>query len=61
MKQTKQVIKIKPADLDRAVVRGLSRSVWEKVQARPVKEQVHVSLKKKILKRKKNPLDDYDF
>ncbi|MFA5754037.1 MAG: hypothetical protein WC905_01585 [Patescibacteria group bacterium] len=61
MSPARQVIKLKPADLDRATVRGLGRSVWEKVKVSPVKEQVHASRKKKTLKHKRNLLDDYEL
>jgi hypothetical protein len=61
MSKSKQIIKLKPADLNRVVVRGLGRSAWEKVKTLPVKEQVHRSLKKKALKHKKSPLEDYNF
>ena len=61
MNPAKQVIKLKAADLDRATVRGLGRSIWEKTRILPVKEQIHGSLKRKTPKHKKDPLNDYEF
>lgn len=61
MSKSKQIIKLKPADINRAVVRGLGHSAWEKSQALPVKEQVHRNLKKKAPKHRKSPLEDYNI
>lgn len=43
----KQIIKIKPADLEKAVIRGFGRSAWEASQEGSLKGQVHLSKKKK--------------
>jgi hypothetical protein len=59
MSPARQVIKLKAADLNRATVRGLGRSVWEKVKVSPVKEQVHANRKKKVSKHKKGLLEEY--
>lgn len=43
----KQVIKIKPADLAKAAIRGFSRSAWEANKVNSLKGQVHLSKKRK--------------
>jgi len=49
-----QEIKLKSADLKKAVVRGLNRRLWEKkTGGRSTKELVHASLKLKKGKYKK--------
>jgi hypothetical protein len=49
----KQVIKIKKADLDRAIVRGLSRAAWEKKKGLPSAGGPQVSRKLKPPRHKK--------
>ncbi|HBA36475.1 TPA: hypothetical protein DCZ15_01210 [Candidatus Falkowbacteria bacterium] len=49
----KQVITLKKSDLNRAVVRGLGRAVWEKKQAFPTLGKVHLSAKLKAPRHKK--------
>jgi len=57
-----QIIKIKQADLDQAVVRGLSHSVWQSKRTRGVREQVHLSPKRRLPRHKKNFADpDAEF
>lgn len=41
------VIKIKPADIDKAVVRGFGRSAWEAGKSSALKGQIHLNKKKK--------------
>jgi len=53
----KQIIKLKPADVNRAVIRGFSRSAWETKKALGLKERVQLSKKQKTLKHKKHFLD----
>lgn len=43
----KQVIKIKPADLEQAVIRGFGRSAWDASQKTPLRGRVQPSRKKK--------------
>ena len=43
----KQVIKIKPADLNKATVRAFSCSSWEASKTGSLKGQVHLSKKRK--------------
>jgi|GEM_PF-874198 len=46
MRTNKQVIKLKPADLKKALVKGLSQSAWQAQQTgRSTKEQIHLSPK----------------
>lgn len=42
-----QVIKIKPADQDKAAIRAFSRSAWEAAKAGPLKGKKHLSQKRK--------------
>ena len=53
----KQIIKLKKADIDRALVRSLNRSVWETKKTRTVKEQVHIMPKLKRPRHKKHFAD----
>jgi hypothetical protein len=53
----KQIIKLKPADVNKVVVRGFSRSAWEVKKALGLKEQVQLSKKQKALKHKKRFLE----
>ena len=55
----KQVIKLKTADLNQAVIRGLSRSAWETKQVKPVQERIHANPKYKPARHKK-PLEDLE-
>ncbi|MFA6194467.1 MAG: hypothetical protein WC719_01805 [Patescibacteria group bacterium] len=43
----KQIIKIKPADLEKTVIRGFGRSAWEASKEIPLRGQVQSSKKKK--------------
>jgi len=43
----KQIIKLKKEDLDRALIRGLSRAAWQKKSDRSVREKVHLSPKRR--------------
>jgi len=54
----KQVIKLKKKDLDKAIIRGLSRGAWQGKKAGAAREKVHVSAKLK-LPRHKPKLDDW--
>ena len=49
-----QVIRLKSADLDRAVIQGLRRSAWEAKKSLGLTERVHPSRKKSEKKIKKN-------
>ncbi len=50
-----QTIKIKEADIKKAVVKGLGRAVWETKQGgRSVREQIHQIPKHKKPKHRKN-------
>lgn len=40
-------MKIKPADLNKAAVRAFSRSSWEASKTGSLKEQIHLSKKRK--------------
>jgi len=48
-----QIIKLKRADLDKAIIRGLSRAAWETKKSQVTKEQIHLNPKLKKLKHKK--------
>lgn len=50
----REVIRLKKVDLDRAIIRGLSRSAWEKKSRRPIREQVQTAKTKKLPRHKKN-------
>lgn len=56
----RQIIKLKKTDLDRALVRGLSRDAWKTKKLRSVKEQIHLNpkLKKPKHKRRFDELDE---
>lgn len=41
----KQVIKLKPADLNQAIVRGLSRAAWQAKEKKIITEKVHLNPK----------------
>lgn len=43
----KAVIKIKPADLEKAAIRGFGRSAWEVSKIGSLSGQAHISKKKK--------------
>jgi len=43
----KQVIKIKPADLEKAVIAGFGRSAWEANKTGSLKERVQANKKRK--------------
>lgn len=49
----KQVIKLKKVDLNKAIIRGLSRAAWETKKMYATKEQVHRNPKLKPPKYKK--------
>jgi hypothetical protein len=49
-----QVIHLKSADLDRAVIHGLRRSAWETKKSRGLTERIHQNRKKSEKKNKKN-------
>jgi hypothetical protein len=55
----KQVIKLKKKDLDKAIIRGLSRGAWQGKKAGTAREQVHISAKLK-LPRHKERLENLD-
>lgn len=48
----KQIIKIKPADLEKAVIRGFGRSAWDASQKTPLRGRVQPNRKKKEAKYK---------
>jgi len=43
----KQIIKIKPADLDKVAIRAFGRSSWEASKAGSLKGNIHLSKKRK--------------
>ena len=43
----KQIIKIKPADLDKVAIRAFGRSSWEASKAGSLKGNIHFSKKRK--------------
>lgn len=55
----KSVIKIKPADINKALVRGFSRSAWEAAKSSGLKGGAHSSKKKREPKHK-NRFDELD-
>jgi hypothetical protein len=43
----KQIIKLKPDDLNKAIIRGLSHAAWQGKKARGVREQIHLNPKRR--------------
>lgn len=57
-----QIIKLKPADLNKAIIRGLSRSAWETKKVQTTKEQIHSNPKLKNSRYKKRSVNlDEEF
>ena len=54
IKMAKQIIKLKTADVNRAVIRGLRHSVWEKKKSGNVAEKIHAHPKFKAPRYKKD-------
>lgn len=54
LEMDKQIIKLKKADVNQAIVRGLRSSAWEKKKSGSVVEQVHVHPKFKTPRYKKD-------
>lgn len=53
----RQIIKLKSADSNRAIIRGLNRSAWETKKSLGIEERIQLSQKRQAPKHKKRFFD----
>lgn len=57
---TKKIIRLKQADINKAIIRGLSRSAWDKKRAGQFSEKVYINPKLKKPRYKKDYREEID-